>query len=200
MRQDDMRSALINAAIQVIARDGLDKATTKLIAGEAGVNEVYIYRVFKDKDDLFVKTFEKLDDALVNEVLDHLPVMNMKGVAFADRCWILFSFIWRSMLSNSKNAITYIRYFYSPYFAKYSMKTHLGCFEPCVQHFEVVFKQEANVWMILNHILNTMLDFVIRINNGELLDNEESAEHVFRIIFASAKQYFREDIQEEIKS
>ena len=62
MKRENVKCALINSAIDVIATQGLDKATTKLIANVAGLNEVYIYRNFNDKEDLFVKVFEYLDD------------------------------------------------------------------------------------------------------------------------------------------
>ena len=44
MRQEETRNTLINATIQVFARDGIDKATTKNLAAEAGLNEVYIHK------------------------------------------------------------------------------------------------------------------------------------------------------------
>jgi len=47
------------------------------------------------------------------------------------------------------------------------------------------------VWMILNHILNVMLDFAVKVHNGQMPNEENYSEHVFRVIYASVKQYFR---------
>lgn len=43
MKREETRSKLIEGTIRVISRDGLDKASTKQIGIETGINEVYIY-------------------------------------------------------------------------------------------------------------------------------------------------------------
>ncbi len=63
-----------------------------------------------------------------------------------------------------------------------------------VEKFKDAFKDEADVWMILNHILNVMLDFAVKVHNDQMPNEEIYAEHVFRVIYASVKQYFRSDV------
>jgi AcrR family transcriptional regulator len=46
------RQRLLTAAARVFARDGLNGATTRAIAREAGVNEVTLFRLFQSKDRL----------------------------------------------------------------------------------------------------------------------------------------------------
>jgi AcrR family transcriptional regulator len=46
------RQRLLAAAARVFARDGLNGATTRAIAKEAGVNEVTLFRLFQSKDRL----------------------------------------------------------------------------------------------------------------------------------------------------
>ena len=43
------RNKILDAALQVYAREGFRGATTKLIAQEAGVNEVTLFRKFGSK-------------------------------------------------------------------------------------------------------------------------------------------------------
>ena len=64
MKQDEIRRRLIDGTIHVIARDGLDKASTKQIGITTSTNEAYIYRCFEDKEDMFSKAFDSLDDEL----------------------------------------------------------------------------------------------------------------------------------------
>ena len=64
----DSRERLIAAAMKVFARDGLHRATTRVIAEEAGVNEATLFRHFQNKDGfgqmLHDHTQEGLDDEM----------------------------------------------------------------------------------------------------------------------------------------
>lgn len=49
----EIRDRILDAAARVYARHGYRGATTRLIANEAGVNEVTLFRTFGSKDQLF---------------------------------------------------------------------------------------------------------------------------------------------------
>lgn len=63
MTADDRRQSLIDATIRVVARLNYDRATTALIAREAGVNEALIYSHYKSKKDLEMDTLDYLVDS-----------------------------------------------------------------------------------------------------------------------------------------
>ncbi len=191
MNRDELRRKLIDGTIHVIAQNGLDKATTKQIGKATATNEVYIYRCFTDKEDMFTKAFDKLDEELFYKAMLHVGVMYMRELAYELRCRFYFFAVWKFLLSNRDKCLTFVRYYYSPYFQKYSAEAHKQRYAPLVNKFKDAFKSEANVWMILNHILNVMLDFAVKVHNGEMPNNDDYAEHVFRVIYASVKQYFR---------
>lgn len=191
MKQDEIRHRLIDGTIHVIARDGLDKATTKQIGNETAINEAYIYRCFEDKEDLFSKVFDRLDEDLFAKTMQHVEVMYVPEMDFELRCRFFFSAIWSYMLGNRDRCLSYVRYFYSPYFVKYSAKTHKARFAPLVEKFKDAFKDEADVWMILNHILNIMLDFAVKVHTDQMPGEDNYSEHVFRVIYRSIEQYFR---------
>lgn len=191
MKQDEIRRGLIDGTIHVIARDGLDKASTKQIGLATSINEAYIYRCFADKEDLLAKTFASLDEELMTKAMQHVAVMYMKEFPYETRCRIFFMSIWRFMLGNHEKCLAFIRYYYSTYFAKYSADEHKTRFIPLVEKFEDAFLEESNVWMILNHILATMLDFAVKIFDDELSDSDDTAEHIFRLIYFSIHQYFK---------
>ncbi|MBR2634243.1 MAG: TetR/AcrR family transcriptional regulator [Clostridia bacterium] len=190
MKQDETRRKLIDGTIRIVARDGLDKATTKQISTETELNEVYIYRCFKDKEDMLAKAFCSLDEELVEKALLHISVMNVKGLTRRERCRFFFLAVWRFLLSNRSKCLAFIRYYYSPYFQKYSAAEHKKRYEPVVEKIAVAFRKEANVWMILNHVLTTMLDFSVKVFDGAVPDNDDTSEHVFRLIYQSVSQYF----------
>ncbi len=197
MKQDEIRRKLIDGTIHVIAKDGLDKSTTKQIGTETSVNEAYIYRCFAGKEDMFSKTFDFLDNELAGKTMQYVSVMYMADIDFKQRCRTFFSEIWNFMLSNSEKCLAYVRYYYSPYFKKYSYDTHKSRFKPLVEEISIAFIDEADVWMILNHILNVMLDFAVKVHNGLMPENDNYSEHVFRVIYASVRQYFKNTRESE---
>lgn len=190
MKREETRQRLIDGTIQIIATEGLDKATTKLIGTTTGINEAYIYRCFKDKEDKFAQVFEVLDEELVSKTMQHLPVMMME-IDIEARCRVFFKHMWDFLLGNRDRCLTYIRYFYSPYFLKYSAESHEKRFIPTVERLRPAFIDEADVWMILNHILNVMFDFAIKVHHGQMSESDDYTEHVFRVTYASVKQYFK---------
>lgn len=191
MRQEAIRQKLIDGTIHVIAKDGLDKASTKQIGSATSVNEAYIYRCFADKEDMFAKVFDSLDEELLEITIENIEVMYQADLPFEQRCRQYFFAVWKFLLESRDECLTYMRYFYSPYFAKRSAPDHMKRFLPLVARFKDAFTDEADVWMILNHILNVMLDFAVKVHNGQMSDSEIYAEHVFRVIYASVKQYFK---------
>lgn len=197
MKQDEIRLALIDGTIHIIARDGLDKASTKQIALATSINEVYIYRCFKNKEDLLSKTFAALDEELAEKTMKYVAVMYMQGFDYETRCRIFFTSVWRFLLGNRDKCLTYVRYYYSQYFPIYSVDMHRQRFLPLMEKFKDAFRDEANIWMIQNHILNVMLDFAIKVHNNQMSESDDYTEHVFRVIYHSVKQYFRNNKESE---
>ena len=191
MSPQETRKTLIAKTISVIANEGLDKTTTKAITQGTGINEAYIYRNFKSKEDLLSKTFDELDEELVNKILQHVEVMYVKNLDFETRCRLFFTAVWNFLLGNREKCLAFIRYYYSPYFVKYSVDVHKRRYAPVVDKFSVAFRDEANVWMILNHILNVMLDFAVKVYNGQMPNDDDYVEHVFRVVYCSVQQYFK---------
>ena len=191
MSPQDMREKLIARTISVIATEGLDKTTTKAITTGTDINEAYIYRHFSDKKDLLSKAFDKLDEELVAKVMQHLPVMYMQELEYELRCRVFFEAVWKFLLGNKEKCLAFVQYYYSLYFTKYSAESHKRRYIPIVEKFKDAFKDEADVWMILNHILNVMLDFAVKVHNGQMPSEDNYSEHVFLVIYRSVEQYFR---------
>ncbi|MBQ8338415.1 MAG: TetR/AcrR family transcriptional regulator [Oscillospiraceae bacterium] len=191
MKQQNARGRLIENTISVIAAEGLDKTTTKAIVRGTDINEAYIYRFFLNKDELLSRAFEELDNELLDTAMTYITVMYKSDISFENRCWLFFSQCWKFLLGNRDKCLAYIRYYYSPYYQKYSAISHEERFGPLVDRFKEAFRTEANVWLILNHILNVMLDFAIKVFDGTASNSDDTAEHVFRLIYFSVSQYFR---------
>lgn len=193
MKQEEICQHLIDSTIHVIANEGLHKATTKAISLHSGINETNIYRFFTDKDDLIAKAFASLDCELVSKAMLHIQIMHMNKIDFQARCQLFFTAIWEFLLSNREKTITFVRYYYSTYFEKYSLKEHRQRYQPIIDEFDTALTPESNTWMILNHVLSVMFDFAIKIFNNELKNNEETAKHVFLLVYSSVLIYRKKD-------
>ena len=191
MKRDETRLKLIEGTIHVIANEGLDKATTKRIGTFTDINEAYIYRCFEDKEDMLVQTFNFVDDELLSAIMENLSVMYLTELDFNLRARLFFDSIWKFMLDNKDNCLAFIRLYYSPYFMNYSYEVHCKKYAPVLEKFKLVFMEEANVAMIMNHILTTSLVFAVNVFTGAVPNNEDTTEHVFRVIHASVRQYLK---------
>ncbi|MGH7689527.1 MAG: helix-turn-helix domain-containing protein, partial [Gemmatimonadaceae bacterium] len=70
----EIRDRILEAATRVYALHGYRGATTRLIANEAGVNEVTLFRTFGSKDSLFKELARGQADAAVVPELSAAPV------------------------------------------------------------------------------------------------------------------------------
>jgi AcrR family transcriptional regulator len=68
----DRRTALVQAALRVIARDGLAAASTRRIAGEAGMPLASFHYVFASRDELMA---ELIDTVVAGEQSDFAPAL-----------------------------------------------------------------------------------------------------------------------------
>ena len=191
MKHQEIRETLIRNTIAVIANEGLDRTTTKAIVRGTNINEAYIYRFFEDKIDLMAKAFAQLDEELLEKAVQHVAVMGMREMDFETRCKLYFTALWNFLLQNREKCLAYVRYYYSPYFMSRSEKEHFDRFTPVVEEFSKGFKSEANTRALLEHALNAMLDFAVKVLNGLLPNDDDSAEHIFRVVYNSVKDYLK---------
>lgn len=191
LKHQNVRNRLIENTIKIIAENGFDKTTTKAIVSGTGINEAYIYRDFADKEDLFVKVFEKLDEELLAKLMQHLPVIYMRELEYELRCRVFFDAIWKFLIDNKEKCLAFMRYYYSPYFKKYSADKHKQRYRPLVEKFSEAFIDEADVWMILNHVLDVMLSFAVKVHSDQMPNEDSYSEHVFRVVYRSIEQYFK---------
>lgn len=99
MEVQEMRQVFIDSAVRVVARDGMEKTTTKAIASEAKLNEAYIYKCFSGKDDLLSAALHMEDVNFANLLQKTLPIMHMPGLSWKERAYILWKKSWELVLS-----------------------------------------------------------------------------------------------------
>ncbi|MFZ5669698.1 MAG: TetR/AcrR family transcriptional regulator [Pseudomonadota bacterium] len=90
------------AALEVFVREGVDAATTRAIAAQAGVSEGALYRHYRSKDELAITLFMTVHrrlSSLIEESAASEPGIRAKAAAIvaaycavADEDWLTFAF------------------------------------------------------------------------------------------------------------
>lgn len=108
-RERNAKQAFIEGTVRVVARDGLDKTTTKAIATEAGLSEAYIYRCFESKEALLCAAFHMEDVAFAYFLKQNLVGMHIQNAPWKDRAFQLWSASWRFILGRKDDCLFYLR-------------------------------------------------------------------------------------------
>jgi TetR/AcrR family transcriptional regulator len=66
------REKIIRGAIKVFANNGYEKASTTLVAKEAGISKGLIFHYFNSKDDLYAETYKEAVRLLVSQMTDQI--------------------------------------------------------------------------------------------------------------------------------
>ena len=192
----EIKDLLVNNAIHLIADGGFEMATTKALTYSGGeidgvrMNEVYIYRLYGSKENLYDAAFEILDNEIATAF--------RKGLAFAyrgdgdvrERMFRFFLLAWEFILGNEERCRCYVRYYYSIYFKGKSLESHKKLFEGMISELSHLFREEADVVSILHSVFTALLDFCIRVYNGDLEDSEINRPHVFNVLYCMMSSYF----------
>lgn len=194
----EIKELLIKNAIHLIAEGGFEKATTKELTHCGGnlpdlkMNQVYIYRFFKSKEDLYEAAFIFLDNELYRAFKNGVEIIGGFDGARKEKLNKFFSLAWQFVMSNEERCRCYVIYYYSNYFKGKSREAHRQLFAGIEEEMTPLFKDEADVNSILHSAFTALFDFAIRVYNGELEDNEINRPHIFNVLYSIMATYFKE--------
>ena len=196
-----VRDLLIGNTIHLIAAGGFEKATTKEITHVASLpgvkmNEVYIYRLFESKQNLYETAFITLDAELMQACKNGIDAVGGLQPDAKARMYAFFISAWEFMLRNEDRCRCYVRYYYSAYYKGNAVTAHKKNFRRIVAEFEPLFKKEADVPAIMHSVFTMFMDFAVRVFNGDLADNEINRPHIFRVLYSMMETYFKDSVRE----
>lgn len=201
-----IKELLIQNAIRLIAEGGFEKATTKELTHSGGtlpgvkMNEVYIYRFFGSKDKLYEAAFVTLDEELYQTFRSGVQSVGGFEGYTKKKFYAVFEKVWSFLLRNEERCRCYVRYYYSIYFKGSSSIAHHTLFSAIVSEMTPLFRKDANVSAILHSVFTTLLDFSIRVYNGELADNETNRPHIFNVLYCIMMTYFENSAPQECEA
>ena len=193
----EMRQIFLDSAVRIVARDGMEKTTTKAIAAEAKLNEAYIYKCFSGKDDLLSAALHREDVNFAALLRKTLPVMRLPGLPWKERAYLLWKQSWDFILTDPADCVFYIRYYYSASCRAHAYEAHLACFRPLIEKVGPAFKPGTNMDMLIHQIFSTMLFFASRVLGGELENSEKTTAWAFEQIYRFVAPNVRAEVLEE---
>lgn len=195
--ENEVRQLLIDNTIHLVAMGGFERATTKEVTFCGGslpdlkMNEVYIYRLFGSKEDLYAQAFLYLDKELIAAIRAGARMAESFEEHTKEKLYRVFTTAWEYITHNEENCRCYVRYYYSVYFKGKSQERHLELFEGMIARLRPIFKDGADVVAILHSIFTAMFDFAIRVYNGELENSAENQDHIFHVLYCMLATYLK---------
>ena len=193
----EIRQLLIGNAIRLVSEGGFEKATTKELAHCNGtlpdlkMNEAYIYRIFGSKEELFRSAFISLDDELIYSFSIATEMIGGFETCSKEKLLKFFEMTWKFIMHNEEKCRYYVRFYYSVYFKGTALLSHRTHMAGIISELSCLFKEEADVHSILHSVFTTILDFAIRVYNGELEDSDINRPHIFNVLYCMMSTYFK---------
>lgn len=191
MEQKDIRLALINSTIRTISSVGIDSATTKQLALNANVNEVYIYRIFGGKENLFAETFNYVDKEFASALLKFLSESFSQNQTTESRFRMLLHLMWQYTVNDEEKCSFFIRYYYSRCYTNEISQKRKAIYADTMKIFNIAFVHGTDTWWLFNHILDVVFSAAIKVLRDEITADEKTEENIFNLLYLALKPYLK---------
>ena len=191
MSAQEIKLSLIKSTIRTIAEVGISHTTTKLLAQNAGVNEVYIYRIFGGKDELFKEAFIFIDKDFAEAIHDFLPVVYDSHLPIKLQFKKIFDKVWQYALFDKENCSFFIKYYYSHLYHIDISNERKTIYADIMKKFETAFVSGTDTWWLFNHILDVIFSSAIKVLRNEIPETQETADQIFDFLYPTIEQYLK---------
>ncbi|WP_034260949.1 TetR/AcrR family transcriptional regulator [Actinospica robiniae] len=93
IKVDERREQFVRAAIEVMSREGLDRATTRRIAEQAGAPQAAMHYAFRDKNELLTAVIGAVTEQVEQILRDAVTPERGLAAAIADAVHAFWSFV-----------------------------------------------------------------------------------------------------------
>lgn len=188
-KRDEYKTRLIEATIKTVATVGLEQASVDLICKNAGMNVVYVYRLFGSKDKLLLSTFEMVDTELLYFILNNFIQIDQSQVEFEQSCRALLNCCWEYVVGRPDKLRFYVRYYHSAVFHANGYDEHIKRFSVLLEKIQPAFRDNSDVTMVMHQIFETMLIQSINHIAHPMGSNQAARDLCFNMVFSIAKAF-----------
>lgn len=182
---DDKRQALLQSTVRAVAKYGMKDVSTRSISEDAGVNDAYIYRYFKDKEDLLAQAYLLENDKFMRYVIRQIELVQEQAALqeLRERYCIIFHAAWRYLLDTPDVCRFFVYYYNSPNFEKYALVPYREQLNLLAGKIVHLFDNEEDARHCLYALFILLNSFATQVVNGELLDNADTEDRVLRTTY-----------------
>lgn len=184
MEINQMRKIFIESAVSIVARQGLHKATTKAISTMTGLNEAYIYRCFRNKEDLLHAAFHHEDLNFLWNAMSMAPVFELRDIPWKQRCFLFWQTCWNFVLAKPDDCIFYLRYYHSGQCMENAYAEHMEFFHDAIDRIRGYFKPTVDADLVMHQAFDTLLSFASRVMNREMPNDQENMNWAFEQVYS----------------
>jgi len=178
-----MRNNLIEGTIRGVAKYGMERLTTRIIASEVNLNEAYIYRYFIDRDDLIRKAFLHSDDHFFSTVSRlYAEIMNDISISYRERVLKFLAATWDYMTEDFDYTLFYLRFYSSTFMTQDVIEEHNKI---CVSYPAMDpkrFRKDLNVDLFMHFMFKGALSFIQENAYGIREDTPEKRKEIMEFL------------------
>ena len=174
----------MDAVVRLVSRIGVENVSTRAIIAEAdGVGtDVYLYRLFGNKENLLLQTFLREDAKLIDEVLKRSDVLWEFSIPFEDRMRHFWHSVWLWFTDAHPDTCMFLaRYYYCSYCGEQAKQGHVALCKPLAEKCSTLYPG-VNVARMLDSVMGMMLATAFQVCSGRTPDDGTAAESGFRMM------------------
>ena len=182
---EDKRTALLQSTVRAVAKHGMKDVSTRSISGDAGINDAYIYRFFKDKEDMLMQAYFLEHDRFLRQIGKTVEALYTGSITlpFREQCLLVFHSAWRYLIDTPNVCRFFVYYYHSPNFEKYAREGHRKQVDLIAEHIDCLFDSLEDTEDCLYALFSLLYTFALQVVNGETLDDEDTWERVSRMLY-----------------
>ena len=181
MACDKKEIALLQGAVRAVARNGLENTTTRSIGAEAGIDDAYIYRYYRDKEDLLCRAFLAECETYIGRVVQSIEILRKNNAAetLEDRCRFVVACAWNYLKERPDLSRFFVRYYHSAGFQNHASEQFRMLLSRIAASVSETLNVQSNAPLVMIHLMESMFSFASKFADGLLPDNDDTMNAVF---------------------
>ena len=184
-KMQDNKQKLLDAVKIAVSKYGVDGASTRKIAEEAGVYDVYIYRYFECREALLLEAYELESAPVIDEAVRRIRSLtnNRLGIHLRESAAIVFKGVWEKLTKNPELCIFFNYYYHSHLFEESAAEFHSAQVDKLVSALSWLFDTESEARTVIYALFTLIFDYAQQTVSGRLPNTEETAGSVFSLLY-----------------